>query len=327
MPTSLAAALFLAAFTPAAEQAIAPEELKGLPLDFGHVIVEGRYLPAPHVVSTRGKQVLIDGVAIDSTKFSIRGRHPETAPSDEGMRPEFELQARIERLMADDGLVIVFHDGTVGLIHSGDAWTVMEILVDDLTPEAKLQSLLVDGPTRFTSNQWFSLIESFQTTPQLQEEFGLVAGAPATAPAGVLSEGILYVLTVIGMLLIAASLAVILSHRPELGRWSEQDLSGESLRFAGRCAVLIGLLSVFDLACTCLAETTGNFWEMNPLGQMLIDHPLALGGFKLVFTLGGLALLLRLRRYRGTQTAFWCLCLVLTLVTLRWITFNSLLLA
>lgn len=65
--------------------------------------------------------------------------------------------------------------------------------------------------------------------------------------------------------------------------------------------------------------------EINPIGGRLIDRPEQLILFKAVMTTLAIGLLFRLRRYRRAQLAAWWSCLVLTLLTVRWLTFNSML--
>jgi len=54
------------------------------------------------------------------------------------------------------------------------------------------------------------------------------------------------------------------------------------------------------------------------------SFPAALAAFKVSATCLGTGLLWRLKNYHGAQVASWWLCMILTLVTVRWVTVQSL---
>jgi len=85
--------------------------------------------------------------------------------------------------------------------------------------------------------------------------------------------------------------------------------------------------SLIILTCTLMAVHATSFWEINPFGASLSSQPAVLLGLKLSATAACVAILWNLRFYRGTQLASWWLCLGLTLLTARWVVFNSLMLA
>ena len=75
---------------------------------------------------------------------------------------------------------------------------------------------------------------------------------------------------------------------------------------------------------TLLTDPHGGFTELNPIAGLFVKTPLALSGFKLVATGVAVGILWYRRIYVGAQKAAWWLCLVLTLVTIRWVTIQSL---
>ena len=91
-----------------------------------------------------------------------------------------------------------------------------------------------------------------------------------------------------------------------------------------RCLLLIAAYSLFDLIATVMALKTGHVEELNPLGVGLILAPAALAAFKVSATCLGTGLLWKLKNYHGAQVASWWLCMILTLVTVRWVTVQSL---
>lgn len=80
---------------------------------------------------------------------------------------------------------------------------------------------------------------------------------------------------------------------------------------------------MIDLIWTVVASDSVSMRELNPLGRQLIDRPMHLVAFKLATTTTAIGLLYSLRRSPIAQAASWWSCLVLTLVTARWLTFNS----
>jgi hypothetical protein len=90
-----------------------------------------------------------------------------------------------------------------------------------------------------------------------------------------------------------------------------------------RSLLIVGILSVVDLIWTFAASDSGLMRELNPLGRQLIDSPLQLVVFKSATISVSIGLLYWLHRSPVAQAASWWSCLVLTLTTARWLTFNS----
>jgi hypothetical protein len=91
----------------------------------------------------------------------------------------------------------------------------------------------------------------------------------------------------------------------------------------GRSLVLIALLSCIDLVWTLAATGAGAMSELNPLGSRLIGDPAQLVLFKLGVTIAPIAILYVLHRRPVAQIASWWCCLLLTLLTARWVVFQS----
>ena len=132
-----------------------------------------------------------------------------------------------------------------------------------------------------------------------------------------------YPLTAGGMFLVAVAIGQLCVSRSLL-TGSDGRVSPDALRSAERCILFIVGLSLLDLVCTVLALRANAMHELNPLASQFLSHPLALIGFKLTVTLLGAALLYCLRSHFPARRAAWWLCLVCTLVMVRWVTFQSL---
>jgi hypothetical protein len=124
--------------------------------------------------------------------------------------------------------------------------------------------------------------------------------------------------------LVVAAFGNLLSNHPKNGvRWRDVDSNGDDVGMVKRNVTLLILLGLFDLACTAVAEQAGGFLELNPLGSPMATQPLALAAFKISTLVLACGILLSLRKYRGAQVASWWMCLVVTVVALRWLTYNS----
>ncbi|WDQ17761.1 DUF5658 family protein [Rhodopirellula sp. P2] len=88
--------------------------------------------------------------------------------------------------------------------------------------------------------------------------------------------------------------------------------------------VIIGLMSGIDLAWTLIAHQSGTMRELNPVGGRLIEDTYTLVAFKILVTSISISLLFYLRLQPLARKATWWCCLVLTLLTARWLTFQSL---
>jgi hypothetical protein len=202
-----------------------------------------------------------------------------------------------------------------------------------LPREEKLKALLKIDTRRIESARWIELVDAMQPSAELaarvesvERERVVVRRRPSPPPS--LSNFVKYGISVMGIVLGVVALGTLLNHRPHSkAAWRDLDTSGDSIPLVVRNVVLVAVLGFFDLGCTLLAQRSIGFVEINPLGAGLLDNPALLTGFKVASLLLGCVILLALRRYRGAQVASWWLCLVCTILTFRWATYGTLLLA
>ncbi|MCI0359170.1 MAG: hypothetical protein L0211_11885 [Planctomycetaceae bacterium] len=137
-----------------------------------------------------------------------------------------------------------------------------------------------------------------------------------------------YPLTLAGMVAAVLGFGHLLSHRPPVGAKSlDTDASPLALRVLNWSLVLVVAYSALDLAWTILAGQAGQMLELNPLGSRLIEDPLKLIAFKAGATAISVGLLFYLRKYCKAQLAAWWICLILTLLTARWLMMSSMFVA
>ena len=303
-----------------------PAEVRGIAIEHGTVVVRGRKLESPFVISRTDKQVLINGEVV--------------AEATEGTAIDSrEIMARIERELFSDECVIVFGTDIVASTNGESCMTLLGTLAQADSLHRRIELILhsdLTGVSDVTTAEWRTALDDFVADESFVNQYlqyeneteSMVAEPNEDSEVGLQvhdSTRTMYGLSVVGMLLIALSAGTLLGHPPKnSGSWSRIVRSPRTLSAMQRCLVLIAAYSLFDLAATLLALKTGHVEELNPLGVGLILAPAALAAFKVSATCLGTGLLWRLKNYHGAQVASWWLCMVLTLVTVRWVTVQSL---
>jgi hypothetical protein len=342
------------------------ETVRGEPVDHGFVILGGEYLPPPYVVSREGDDLLVNDRLVAKDWFAApRPRFgwgpgmgpPMGPPMGPQMGPGFRRGfppgrggpgrngkrslARVEQRLDHGAMLISLEERTVAFVDEESAIEILEILLSGASNETKAQSLVDQGIWAAPPSLWPRLVECFQPTPELKaraiplitETHRVTQENEARHEQLMLasvfrSKPVSYAVTVVAMGLGVIALGSLLSYRPDgKARWRDMDTNGEGVPMVVRNVVLLVLLGLFDLALTVLAQQTGGFLELNPLGSELAESPALLAGFKVTTLLAACLILLMLRRYRAAQAASWWLCLICTVLTFRWLTYNSMFLA
>jgi hypothetical protein len=246
------------------------------------------------------------------------------------------LQRRIVHRLEEDSAIIAFDDRPFVVIESGDQVDqLLKHFVRRDLDAAALENLLGILAPADDHDHWKQWLATYEPPDQLVsracdrvEQFEAVASANQAEVAAVRRiDQFSYPLSLIGMVLAVVASGHLLQsaparhdHQPPL---LAQQSSPYMMRFVLIAAALVLALSMLDLAWTVLAAQAGQMRELNPLGRGLIDDPMMLAAFKLSATLLSCGLLVALRRYHCAQVASWWLCLVCTILTYRWLTFNS----
>jgi hypothetical protein len=209
------------------------------------------------------------------------------------------------------------------------------LLSTDPESEAVLAFLETRGPNAEQS-PWKDWISEFTITEELRARaepiVDFVAEAEANNFAVIRANQRLrtfaYPLTVLGMVLGVLALGHLLKSFHKLdGVQPDNLLPPEILRATAVSIGLMVALSLFDLTWTILASQAGQMRELNPLGSRFISDPAMLIAFKFAATLVGCGILFALRRHQRARQACWWLCLVCTVLTFRWVMFNSMFIA
>lgn len=250
--------------------------------------------------------------------------------------PPQSVTSRLAQQLAAYAVVIRWADGTTRCIWQPQGFNLIEVLLSKQGRSEKLDALtaLVDDAD---DPHWAELVGSFVASEEMIEQIGPVIEElrrdreenEQSVGGGVLgsslsSNAVLYAINVGGMFLVVVSFGTVLSYRPRRGvRWSQLDRTGRGCSTVFRHVGLILVLSGFDLVCTLLAQQAGSFWELNPLGTHLGANAAGLMGFKFTAVAGSCTILILLRRYYGAQVASWWMCLLCTILMLRWTTYNA----
>ncbi len=312
-----------------------PGTFESDPIETGYVFLDGKYLAPPYQVRVSDGTVYINEEPLSG--LSAANGQDDRDSRGWGSRGAGFRENPYRRIIADlDSGHVVFAYAEQPLMTLNDTLATREFLAvvtaGDKRSDAldELEAVLPDNVDYEKLSSWLS---GFTPPPELIErakadiaaydatEASNLESIAATRRADVLA----YPLTVVGMMLAVFAVGhVLLTRPPEWATKEAADASPKAIRSVGIAVLLILILSGLDLAWTILAWQAGQMRELNPLGSQLIQNPAALVAFKTTVTLLAAGLLFALRRHQSAQYGAWWLCLLLTILTFRWLTFNSL---
>ena len=308
-------------------------------IDGGTVIVRGEVLPSPYKVGQRGRDVLINDVVVARLPGS-RDEHGRDRPDRSRVSPK-QFVANIETRLYNGDVLVCFDDRTRVFFYEDDPYFLQALAQAENVEERVLAALDYaaggnddGGSARIPTSQWRTALADFEPTESLLqylEDSGFLEEdedySPEDDEAYQRSDPTrwMYALNVAGMLLVVVSAGKLLGNRPESGiPWAQIVESPDAIRLSRDATMLIVLLSSFDLVATLLTDSAGGFTELNPMTGSLLKNPVMLAVFKLTATCLGTGILWHRRKYAGAQQAAWWMCFLLTLVTIRWVTIQSL---
>jgi uncharacterized protein DUF5658 len=243
------------------------------------------------------------------------------------------MMTELPNQLQNDCVVLSFKDQPYLVLDSATGYDLLKSMTTQAERSLRQVSVMERLPEDFDKKLWDDWIRDFQAPDDLKQRAAyLIASydstqreAQAEIRAAQWMNRLAYPLALASMVLIVLSLGHLLGGRPHAGKPTfGVDAAPEMIRALNWSLFFAAAFSSIDLIWTILAANTNQMRELNPIGSHLIEDPRHLAGFKIGITFSCLALLWLLRKHKRAQIAAWWLCLLLTLVTIRWLTFNSL---
>ena len=299
-----------------------------LNVDTGYVFLNGEYLPPPYQIEFSESDVSINETTFDLSVFEA-WKNDKQRRNGVARSHAQQVRRKLRDLLDGDGGLVLFEMEPFQAFHGNDSYELLNVLVNAESRQAFNHGERDWLPSGVDETAWSIWISEFECPEELSGRAGemltCVAGLEESHANRVLAKRILensaYPLTVVGMLLVVMAFGHLLSFKPDPeGASPETRIAKHAVI---RSLALVTVLSALDLIWTLLVSRAGDMKELNPLGAALIDEPLALIALKTTATLLAVGLLFGLRQHRVAQQGAWWACLICTLLTVRWLTFNS----
>lgn len=311
----------------------------------GYLFIDGQYVHPPYDIQLTDDRLTINDQAFAEDYFDLSyferefsdgpGRMDrrigtmQRGPRDRGGRRPFSPLEWIARQLEPValGAIVALYEQEKPLLLYPDRGG--HLLISELAGRADTE---FEAPTNIAPQDqvtWNRLVSEFEPTTlflarananiQAVEEATLTGDR--TSAANQLVAQISYPLTMFAMIVVVVGFGHLLSNRPV-----HDPVSGDATKSQQvilKSLSIVALLSILDLVLTIAATNAGTMRELNPLGSQFIDNPMRLVFFKLTVTGTSIGLLYLLRRKPVAQIASWWCCLLLTLLTARWVVFQS----
>lgn len=328
----------------------------------GVVIVDGAYLPGPHLFEVVDETFHVNQKVYskEDLDLSILAQFPEEHHLKPGLNKKNKrirlkkhnktwndtpLNELCEACVATARLhgVIVLTRGQTPLFlqRSSSGHELLASLLKKPAETSRTDFQPIIAPAFFSEKErqaWTKAIIDFQPTELFQRQIGprvkAIHNSELTSEriskATLWFNKISYPLTLFAMVAVVIAFGHLLSNKPRLDALSSDpsytlDPSANlaSRKVVLRSLLIFGTLSGIDLVWTLAATATGSMREMNPIGNHLLANPIQLVVFKVIAVSVTITLLYLLHRRPIAQVVSWWGCLVLTLLTARWLTFQS----
>ncbi|MEL6109540.1 MAG: DUF5658 family protein [Planctomycetota bacterium] len=324
-------------------------------IEEGFLFVDGRYVPTPIEIEVRGDSLAIQGTEYASDYFRLpeeeergarsRSRSPRVQTQSyhafnrgngvKGGRSKREQKQRAAELQ---GLLRDLRLGFVAVLYEGESPLLLDPtgtgqdLLETLTSDEQLAFIAPSSLNQDEQKLWLQIVSEFESTPQFQSQAMAVLNENWRAQqvneqvvaANLFFDRVSYPITMTAMILVVLAFGHLLANSPNhMAPTDDPEKASHAHGTILKSLCLIGLLSAIDLFWTLAASQAGAMREMNPLGRAMIEDPLQLILFKAGVTGLAIGILYWLHRFPIAQRASWWCCLVLTLLTARWLTFQS----
>lgn len=309
----------------------------------GFVFLDGEYLAPPYNIQHEGQTILINGHVLERAYFDFsefaeqraeerpRNRRGQRGPAFRGARrangqsPMAQIATNLTYDLKTLSAVKVFYQDQkpLTLYPAGLAPELLSALSGEGNPTS-------DTFIRFSQSDketWDRLVSEFDASDaflarvngELKEIRQAEAEGERISASNWLVDQLSYPLTVLAMVVVVLAFGHLLSTKPTL----DEAIAQESQPTVNRSLLIIAVFSMLDLIWTMMATSAGTMRELNPLGSRLIEDPFLLVAFKLVATGTSIGILYSLQQRPVARVASWWCCLLLTLLTARWVVFQS----
>jgi hypothetical protein len=292
----------------------------------GFLFVEDRYVSLPYRVGFDENNVFINDIPLDSVVL-------KNLVTEKSLQNGRWLQQGFRRLylhLTTGGTLVLYGDAPVLLLANTESSDLLKTLINNSALESLANTgLAADIQLPGESSYWKKFADGFECPQELrvrvdevlEKERAVEERNLAEIAARKLLSSSSYPLTIFGMLLVVIAFGNLLSNEAPLDiQSSESPVMDRRVKIF---LMLIAAFSILDLIWTLLASRANALTELNPIGSQLIHNPIGLLAFKTLVTVGVIGILFVLRGHRVAQRGAWWACLICTLVTVRWLTFNS----
>jgi hypothetical protein len=295
----------------------------------GYLFIDGEYLAPPYEIRLEEDRLLVNDREMTCVppQRSYGGRGYGSTPSRRWSVGE------IDGFLRNNNVVMSFAKQPFLVLDTNSAYDLFKSLTAVDQRSLRQVSVMEKLPPEFDRQVWDNWISRFVPPADLKERAVVFVAsfdttqreALANIRARRLMESLAYPLSVAGMVMSVLAIGHLLGGRPHAGKSTAgMDASPEMIKALNWSLVFAAVFSSIDLILTILGANADQIRELNPIGNLWIEDPRNLAGFKVAVTFSCLALLWLLRKYKRAQIAAWWVCLVLTLVTCRWVLMTSL---
>lgn len=308
-----------------------PEPANEMTARQGFVFINGRYIAPPYEIRLDEGVLTVNGEVLSchppQRGYGGRGF---------GFRGENSWRFMVGEIyghLTGDLVILSFSDQPYLALDGSTTYDLLKAMTAEGGRALRQLTVREQLPAEFDRKIWDQWLESFEPPGELLQRAAVLINkfednqraAESDMRASRLLNQMAYPLAVGGMVLSVLAVGHLLGGRPHARqRIIGLDTSPEMIQSLNWSLMLVAAFSLMDLAWTILAANAGQMHELNPIGSHLIENPRHLAGYKIGITMPSLAVLWLLRKHKRAQVAAWWLCLILTFVTLRWLTFSPL---
>ena len=293
--------------------------------DQGFVFIDSSSIDAPFRVERKDGELLLNEISLDVSSGETE--------SDESIVTASVSADGLYEHLDSDRVAIKLSGREVVCLDDATGDKILSILARDrIDRHTELADALELLPPNANQNEWSNWLLDFETSDSLQQKIrereNRLAETEAQTTRLLNAEQAMeeysYPLTILGMIVVVLAVGYLLAFNPSMTHLLPEQMRAAQLSKSVQYSViLIVVMSGLDLAWTLLSSSVGLMKELNPVGSNLISDPDSLVKFKLAATLLAAGVFLAMRKFRSAQLASWWMCIVCTLVSARWLVFNS----